>query len=306
MEFLSDLGQLVSYNEPLARHTGFGLGGPARWFVRPRTVAELQEVIRRCGREGVPVEILGQGANLLVSDDGVDAAVIHLGGLEFRKVNWASTPDLSERQGRVNHEKVNVVVDAGVDMNRLAREAVRRGLGGLECMAGIPGSMGGIIRMNAGGRFGQIADVVCQVTVLDESGRLRSLSGNEVGFRYRGTNLNGYVVYQACLELVPGDPNKLRGRFLDILNHKKKTQPLGEDSAGCVFRNPEGHSAGELIDRAGFKGFSVGGACVSPQHANFIIAKEGAMSRDVLGLIGRIRREVAERFGVELELEIEL
>ena len=173
-------------------------------------------------------------------------------------------------------------------------------------MAGIPGSMGGIVRMNAGGRFGQIADVVRRVTVVDEMGRLRMLSNQEIGFRYRGTNLNSSIICQADLELHPADPTELREQFLAIWNHKKETQPLGKNSAGCVFKNPEGHSAGELIDRAGLKGCSVGGATVSRCHANFIVTKEGATARDVLALIDRIRQEVADKFEIELELEIEL
>jgi len=307
MNFLSDMKEIVSKNEPLATHTTFGIGGPARWFVRPGSIDDLKEVIKRTRRDNISFNMLGQGANLLVNDDGVDGVVIRLDAPDFRKVHWGTNGDAGAdsplgKKGR----KVVVVANAGADMNRLAREAVRRGLSGLECMAGIPGTVGGIIRMNAGGPLGQIADVVRDITVIDEFGELRTLSNDEIGFRYRGIGLNGEVICRATLELEPGDPRKIRERFLAVLAHKRKTQPLSEDSAGCVFKNPPGHSAGELIERAGFKGRGVGGAYVSRRHANFIVAKEGATARDVLALVGRTRRAVLEQFGVGLDLEIEL
>ncbi|UCD27969.1 MAG: UDP-N-acetylmuramate dehydrogenase [Planctomycetota bacterium] len=307
MDFLSDLTQIVSYNQRLSPYTGFNLGGPVPWFVRPRTVDQLKEVIRRTRQENIPLRVLGYGANVLVGDEGVDGVVVRLGAADFLTVDWEPADGVNPgRPKGANGDTTAVVASAGVDMNRLAREAVRRGLEGLECMGGIPGTVGGIIRMNAGGRFGEIADVVRDITVIDEFGALHKLSRDEVGFGYRGTNLNGSVICWATLELKGGDPDKIQERFLAVWDHKKKTQPMGECSAGCVFKNTPEQSAGELIDLAGFKGRGIGGAYVSNQHANFIIAKEGATAHDVLTLIGWIRREVAERFGVELELEIEL
>lgn len=290
---------IISEHEPLAPRTWFGLGGPARWFVRPRGVDGLGAALRSCRQEERPAHILGFGANLLIGDDGVDGVVLSLDQPCFRRIDWGSD---RPRAG----DDVTITVGAGTDMSRLARDAVRRGLAGLECMGGIPGTLGGIIRMNAGGRFGQIADVVRDVTVVDENGDVRRLSKDEVGFTYRRTRLNGAVVCAATLVLRRDDPAALRKRFLEIWQYKKLSQPLADMSAGCVFKNPPGDSAGRLIEQAGLKGRSVGGACVSPRHANFIVAKEGATARDVLNLIGMIRREVAQRSGIELELEIEV
>jgi len=306
MTFLSDLSPMVTENEPLAPHASLGVGGRARWFARPRDVEDLTEVVRRCWRERVELRLLGLGANLLVSDDGVDGVVVRLNSAEFRRVSWSEDADSARTAGTARAEEVVVTAGAGADMNRLVLDSVRRGLSGLECMAGIPGTLGGIIRMNAGGRFGEIADVVRDVTVVDPYGAVRMMSREEVGFRYRGTDLGACAVCGASLVLRPGDPKAIRARFMEVWAYKRQTQPLTDATAGCVFKNPPGRSAGQLIDRSGLKGRSVGGACVSQHHANFIVAKEGATARDVLSLIGLIRREVAEQFGVELELEIEV
>jgi len=300
MDFLSDLSEIVTANEPLASHTYLRVGGPARWFARPRSIAQLQDLVRRCREQDVELLHLGLGANLLVSDEGVDAVVIRLSEPAFQSVNWG---------GEDAHKSSNPValsVAAGTDMHRLTLDAVRKGLGGLERMAGIPGTVGGILRMNAGGRFGNICDVVRDVTVVDGTGALRKLSQQEAGFRYRGSGLGGMVVCGVSLTLEPADPKLLRARFKELWETKKNTQPLADNSAGCVFKNPPGGSAGAMIDQAGLKGRRVGGAVISPKHANFIVTDAGATAQDVLTLIGVIRREVADRFGVELETEVQL
>jgi UDP-N-acetylmuramate dehydrogenase len=299
-DFLSDLSDIIVENEPLARHTLLRVGGPARWFARPRSVEQVRELVRRCRQEGVEVLPLGLGANLLVSDDGVDALVIRLSDPTFDRVEW------NTREGRRADNPVSITVPGGADMYRLINDTVRNGLGGLESLAGIPGTLGGLLRMNAGGRFGNICDVVEDVLAVDADGQMRSLTREQAGFRYRGSNLAGSVVCAANLSLQPGDPKQLRARFKEIWESKKKAQPLSDNSAGCVFKNPPGGSAGSMIDQAGLKGRRVGGAVVSPKHANFIVTEGGATAGDVLSLIGIIRREVADWFGVELETEVQL
>lgn len=299
-DFLSDLSEIVAENEPLAQHTCLRVGGPARWFARPRSIDQIRELVRRCRQEGVEVLPLGLGANLLVGDDGVDALVIRLSDPAFERVEWA------EGQVRRANEPAFITVAAGADMYRLIADAVRNGLGGLEVLAGIPGTVGGLLRMNAGGRFGNICDVVKDVDVVDADGQRRTVTREQAGFGYRGSRLAGTVVCGATLILEPGDPKQLRVRFKEIWELKKKTQPLSDNSAGCVFKNPSGGSAGSLIDQAGLKGRRVGGAVVSRKHANFIVTEAGAAAGDVLSLIGIIRREVADRFGVELETEVQM
>lgn len=294
------LSQIAIENEPLSQHTWFGLGGPARWFAEPTDIDELGSLVRVCYEHDIPIRALGLGANLLVCDDGVDDMVVRLKAPSFRHAQW---PAHGSRRG---NDEVTISVGAGTDIFWLVNEAGRHGLSGLECMGGIPGTLGGAIRMNAGGRHGQISNVVKNVTVVDANGTVRTLTADEMGFAYRHTELNGAIVCGATLKLIREDPEKVRQRIMEIWTDKRQTQPFDEASAGCVFRNPPGRNAGQLIDQAGLKGKRIGGATVSKQHANFIIAQEGATARDVLRLIGIIRREVAERFGVELELEIEV
>lgn len=295
----SDMSQVIAEREPLALHTTFGLGGPARWLATPRSVSEAGRIVDRCRQEEIEFLVLGLGANLLVCDDGVDGLVLRLSNTAFRQVDWP-TPD------GVRGSKVTVTAGAGVDMHRFVLESVRRGLAGLEGLAGIPGTLGGIIRMNAGGRWGQIEDVVREVTVVDEGGRTRRLTPPEIGFTYRNTRLGGAVVCEAKLELTVDDSAQVRRRFLDIWSQKSRVQPLGQPSAGCVFKNPPGQSAGRLIEQVGLKGRALGGAQVSNVHANFIVAQEGATADDVLALISLIQREVARRFAVTLELEVKV
>lgn len=299
----ANLGEVQS-RKPLAPLTRYHLGGSAEWFVRPQDTRQLAEVIARCRSANVPMRVLGGGANLLVDDEGVDGVVVHLDAPSFSSIQWV--PDVTISAGAVSHEPVLVRVGAGVDMARLTLESVRRGLAGLECMAGIPGSIGGIIRMNAGGRWGEIGNVVQDVSVIDASGELRTLGRDEAGFSYRHTRLKGEIVCGATLRLMPDDPAEVERRYQDIWAAKKAAQPLGAHSAGCVFKNPPGDSAGRLIDAAGLKNRRIGTAEVSGAHANFIVARKGGRARDVLELIGLVQRTVADRFGVDLELEIEV
>ncbi len=292
----ADLSEIVFERESLADLTSYRVGGPARWLARPRSIDDLARVVHRCAREDVPVFTLGRGANLLVSDEGVDGMVIRLDAPVFNRVEWPTA----------SNGGASVMAGGGTDMYRLVSESVRRGLAGLEGLGGIPGRLGGIVRMNAGGRWGQIADVVRDLTVVDPLGGIRRLSAAEAGFGYRRSNLGGMVVCQVRMELKREDPAAIRERFKVVWASKRRTQPMAELSAGCVFKNPPGGSAGLLIDRAGLKGHAVGGARVSELHANFIVVRPGTAADDIFTLIGRIRREVARRFGVELDLEIEV
>ncbi len=287
-------------SEPLASHTSYRVGGPARWLAQPPDIEQLARLVQRCRSNGIDWYILGAGANLLVGDEGVDGMVIQLDAPAFRRVQWpASTNGDASEVGTVR-------VGGGADMMRLIRESVRRGWAGLEGLAGIPGTIGGIIRMNAGGRWGQIADVVSEVTVVDREGQVRTLQPEAIRFGYRTSGLAGAIVCAATLRLRRGDPARLRKRLLSIWRTKQEAQPFNEPSAGCVFKNPPNASAGALIDRAGLKGACVGNARVSEKHGNFIVTAPGATAADILSLIALIRERVAELFGIALETEIEM
>lgn len=258
---------------PLAPHTTMKIGGPAEFFFEPRSIEELAAVDRPC-------RILGSGANLLVRDVGVRGIVIRLSKLNARR---------------------GLYVEAGANLATLVKETVGEGLAGLECLAGVPASVGGAIAMNAGGRHGEIGSVVKCVDVLD-GGVVRRLTREEVGFRYRGTALGARVVLGAEFELRP-DPDARR-RYDEILAAKKATQPLGCRNAGCMFRNPAGLPAGRLIEEAGLKGAAVGGVHVSRKHANFFVNDGSGTADDVFRLVDLVRGTVRHRLGAELELEI--
>ncbi len=293
MRWLDEICPGVEHNVPLAGLTWFHLGGPAAHMVHPDGSAQLGDILRRARAEGVLVKVLGGGANILVRDDGFDGLVIRLDGEAFQKVV-------------IDGDRVRA--GAGASLVRLVRHCSRIGLAGLEGLAGVPGTVGGGIRMNAGGRHGEIGDVVESVEVVDPDLHCdrRVLSRAEAGFAYRRTALGDALVVGATLKLRRDDPRRVYARFRDIWRQKRESQPLGEHSAGCIFTNPPGDSAGRLIDQAGLKGETIGRAHVSRRHANFIIGDQGATADQVLRLIDRVRQRVRDRFGTELELEIDV
>jgi UDP-N-acetylmuramate dehydrogenase len=265
--------------------------------------------VRRALEIDPALRVLGDGANLLVDDEGVEELVVKLdprGGIEGNEL------------GRVEWDASGAVrAGAGANLPAMITEAVRRGLGGIEGLAGVPASLGGALVMNAGGAFGQIADVVVAVEGIDRAGRAVRLERGQIAFGYRASGLEGLVITGAELRLTPGDKDALRARLKEVMDKKKGSQPLRENSAGCVFKNPvldrdvEGVggrgqrvSAGMLIDRAGLKGLRAGGASVSEVHANFVVTGDGARARDVIDLIGEVRRRVLDRFGVTLATEV--
>ncbi len=287
----SGLEEIVAEDAPLARHTWFKIGGPARWLITPRSVEELQAAAVRCIENEIPVYVLGLGANLLVSDKGVDGAVFRLSEDFWR---------------RVKLDENGVEVGAGVDMQKLLLRTVRQGLSGLECLAGIPGTVGGGIRMNAGGKFGDIGARVTRVTAMDARGMVFERTKDDLVFDYRSTNISAKFILGAHLELEEDDPDRIMRKVKEIWMYKRNSQPLNTKNAGCIFKNPRGLSAGALIDQAGLKGFRIGGAEISDKHANFIIAHPGCTADDVLKLIRIVREKVAEKNEIELESEVQI
>lgn len=280
--------------------TWFGIGGRADRLATPTTDDELAA----CLMLDPELVVLGDGANLLVDDPGVAALVVSLRGPRF--TGWT----IDDRTGAVR-------VGAGANLPKLINEAVRRGLAGLEGLAGIPASVGGALVMNAGGAFGQIADAVVRVHARRRDGSPITLERRDIAFDYRRSGLHDLVITDAELALTPAEPAALRTRLLEVMEYKKASQPMAAKSAGCVFKNPTLHadlpsiaargsrvSAGLLVDRAGCKGLAVGGASVSHRHANFIVTAHGARAGDVIDLLRLVRQRVDDTFGVRLEPEI--
>jgi UDP-N-acetylmuramate dehydrogenase len=292
---LKSFTDITAENAPLAQFTTFGIGGPARYLVEPRSVDELVGVLDALSSEGVPFRILGGGANLLIPDEGVRCAVIRLAG------------ELAER----SCDGARATAGAAVPLGRLVSECAKRGLSGAEGLAGIPGTIGGALVMNAGGRWGRMGDITESANVLArDDGRsavARVLDKAAIRFGYRESSLRGEVILGAMLALRQDDPAHVAETTRGCLDEKRRTQDLKAKSAGCAFKNPpQGPSAGALIDGAGLKGARVGGAQVSRIHANFIVNTADATARDVTELINLVRDKVFAVSGVRLELEIEL
>lgn len=274
----------------LSAFTTLKVGGPADTIAFPRDAEEASMLVRDCASRGELWRVLGCGSNLLVADAGVRGTVIHTRHLRTCRI---------ESGGRV-------VAGAGLPTSTLLSETRRAGLGGLECVVGYPATVGGAARMNAGGRWGETGARIESVIVVDEAGEIREMTRDECCFGYRKSALGRFVVAEVVFRLPEVDPAEYRRTIEDIHAQKSAAQPLGDPSAGCMFRNPEGNSAGRLIDAAGLKGRTRGGAMVSTVHGNFIVNRGGATCDDVLRLRDEVRDEVLSRFGVELEGEVEV
>ena len=298
-QLIGDLDVQVEFDAPIGARTWYGIGGRADTLVRPGSEAALAELLRRCRDSDTPLRVLGAGANLLVDDDGVDGIVVHLEGPAFQAIRF-----------NLDGEVDRMHAMAGGDLFKAVTEATRRGLAGLERMAGIPATIGGAVRMNAGGAHGSLGEIVESVTCLEARGRSVTYPASELRFGYRATNITDPIVLAVTLRLPPEDPVTVRSRVKEIMRWKKSTQPLGHGSAGCTFRNPldeatgEHFPAGRLIDEAGCKGLAVGGATVSPRHANFIVTDPSATARHVVALLDMVRRRVLDHCGIRLEEEV--
>jgi UDP-N-acetylmuramate dehydrogenase len=291
MNLLTGLENVARQGEPLAMHTWFQLGGPAQYFAEPETVEQLTTLVRRCHDEGVEMRLLGQGSNILVRDEGVPGMVLHL-----------SSPTFCE----IRVEGRSLTVGGGALLGRAVTTAVHRGLAGLETLIGIPGTVGGALHGNAGTHSGDIGQWTLEATVIATNGEVHHRSSDELVFGYRRSSLDDLVILEASCQLEEDNPHELAQRMQKHWIVKKASQPMGHQSAGCVFKNPRGASAGELIDNAGLKGTRIGGAVVSDRHANFIIAEPECTAQDVLRLIELVRGQVRDRMGIELELELEV
>ncbi len=287
-------GERLREGEPLNRHTSARIGGPADFFVAMESAEALAEAVREARRQGVRYFILGAGSNVLVSDKGVRGLIIK---------NRTSAITFKE-QG----ETILVHAESGVGLPTLARQCLLRGASGLEWAATVPGTVGGAVVGNAGAHGSDTAAALQSATVLHEDGEIRRWTAAELKFGYRKSALkNGErgVVLAAEFLLTRGDPNQMQARVDTFVAHRKRTQPPGA-SIGSMFKNPSGDYAGRLIEAAGLKGMQIGKAQISPIHANFFVNLGGASAKDVYALISLAQSKVREKFGVELELEIEL
>lgn len=283
-------GGSVKLAEPMSLHTTFRIGGPADYFVEPAGAKKAMDTIIICRRQKMPCYVVGRGSNLLVGDRGIRGVVVHIGD----SVSNCAV------EGR------KIYAEAGISLAALAHVALDKSLEGLEFAAGIPGSLGGALVMNAGAYGGEMKDVVKAVQVFTPDGLLRWVDAKDMDFGYRTSMLQkeGGIALAAEIELREGDSSLIKTRMAELSVRRRTKQPLEYPSAGSTFKRPEGHFAGKLIQDCGLAGFSVGGAAVSQKHCGFVINKGDATAADVLELCEYIQDKVKEKFDVRLEKEI--
>lgn len=295
-QLLEQLEQIVGKDgvrlaEPMSRHTTFRVGGPADVLVTPDRNA-LAQVVALCKKEQTPYCIIGNGSNLLVGDGGIRGVVI-------------------ETKGALNTLRADgerIVAGAGALLSQAASRAASQGLSGMEFAAGIPGTVGGAVVMNAGAYGGEMKDIIESVTVLDQDCREKVLSVEELELGYRSSSIlkNGYIVLEAVFHLAAGDEAQIKARMQELAGQRMAKQPLEYPSAGSTFKRPEGYFAGKLIMDAGLRGYQVGGAQVAEKHCGFVINRGGATAADIVKLMEDVKCEVERQFHVTLEPEVKM
>lgn len=280
----------IRKDEPMRTHTTFRVGGPADYFVTPETDEEIAEVIRACREYEIPYYIVGNGSNLLVGDKGFRGVVIQI----FKSMN------------RITVDGESLKAQAGCGLAQIANAALESGLAGFEFAAGIPGTLGGAVVMNAGAYGGEMKDILVSVTVLTKDGEKKVLSVDELKLGYRTSIIpeNEYIVLGAEIQLKAGDRTEIKARMDELREQRVSKQPLEYPSAGSTFKRPEGYFAGKLIQDAGLKGYTVGGARVSEKHSGFVINVGGATASDIQELMARVTEIVKDQAGVTLEPEV--
>ena len=282
---------VVRRNEPMAKHTTLHVGGPADVYVEPASEEDLAAVVKFCSWRDVPFFVIGRGSNLLVRDGGFRGVVICLSHANFSRIEVAD--------GRLR-------CGAGAKLKNVAVEARRQGLSGMEFLEGIPGSVGGALRMNAGAMGGATFEVVESVRLMDFDGNVRELTPKEMSVEYRGCGaLKNHIALGAVFKGLPDSQESILQR-MSAFSRKRWTSQPAAPSAGCMFKNPETIPAGKLIDELGLKGTRVGGAVVSAEHGNFLVNDGNATARDVLELIALLKRRAKAERGIKLQVEVEI
>ncbi len=282
------------FDEPMKTYTTFRVGGPAKWMAAPEDEQQLRIILKICKETNTPYFVLGRGSNLLVSDNGFDGVVINL-----RKHFNTITTD---------KEAKTITAEAGASLPAVSQAALAAGLTGLEFAAGIPGTMGGGLFMNAGAYGGELKQIVTEATVMTKNGVIRNVPGDEMelGHRLSCFMKTGETILSVTMQLADGDPEAIKAMMDDFNGRRRDKQPLEYPSAGSTFKRPTGYFAGKLIEDAGLKGFSVGGAQVSEKHAGFVINTGNATASDIWNLCQEVQKKVFAQFGVELEPEIQM
>lgn len=278
-------------NEPMSQHTSFRVGGPAELFLKPEA-GHIGDIIYLCHQNGMPYVVLGNGSNILVADSGIAGVVIEIGN------------NLSD----ISINKNKIIAGAGATLSNCAQAAAQKGLSGMEELAGIPGSIGGAVTMNAGAYGGEIKNILSRVKVINQQGEMQTLPVEELQLGYRTSVIqqNHFIVVEAEFELCEGEESQIRQKMKELSQRRIEKQPLDYPSAGSTFKRPPNNYAGKLIMDAGLAGYRVGGAMVSQKHCGFIINYDHATATDIMSLIQQVQQKVYDQFQIWLEPEVRI
>jgi UDP-N-acetylmuramate dehydrogenase len=282
----------IKIDEPMKMHTSFRVGGSADILVTPVSVSQLSEILKLCKRENVPILFMGNGTNLIVSDNGIRGVVIKI----YDNINGCSV------------ENDTIRAYGGILLSKLSSVALENGLTGLEFASGIPGTLGGAVAMNAGAYGGEMKDVVFETEYMDNDGELKVLRNEEHEFGYRTSFIQKQsgMVIRSVLKLRKGNKDDIKALMRDLTKRRQEKQPLDMPSAGSIFKRPEGYFAGKLIEDSGLRGYQIGGAQVSSKHCGFIVNTGNATARDIINLIKHVQATVKMKFGVEMQTEVKI
>lgn len=285
----------ISYDEPMSKHTSFKTGGVAECYVKIDNIDDLREMLNIAKKNNIPITILGNGSNVLVLDGGIKGFVLNIRINKIEMINY-------------NKKDIYATIGAGIKMSMLGHLLLRNEITGFEELAGIPGTIGGAIRMNAGAHGKEIKDIVKSVKCMDYEGNIKEFQNDEMRFEYRRSMLKEekYIVLEAIFELQKGIESEIKAKMDEYANFRKERQPIEYASAGSTFKRGKDFITAQLIDQAGLKGLKVGDAEVSTKHAGFIINKGNATAKDILTLIEKVKEEVQKKFGKNIELEVEI
>ena len=282
------------YDEPMAKHTSFKIGGPADVFIKVDNIEELKETLDLSKQNQIPLTIIGNGSNLLVTDKGIRGitAKLNLKDIEIKNEN----------------NKQIIKVDAGVPVGLLAQKLLKEEIAGFEELSGIPGTIGGAVIMNAGAHGKELKDILKKVTAMDYNGNIHEFTNEECQFSYRNSRFQKekYIILQATLELEKGNSTEIKEKMDEYMQFRKEKQPIEYPNAGSTFKRGEDFVTAKLIDEAGLKGYKVGGAQVSKKHAGFIVNVDNAKAKDVIELTDYIKEKIEEKFGKKINLEIQI
>ena len=282
------------FKEPMKKHTAFKIGGPADTFIKVDSIEDLKEILKLSKNNNIPINIIGNGSNLLVTDKGIRGIVLKI--------------DLKNLEIKEKDNKIEIVADSGVPLGLLAQKLLKEEITGFEELSGIPGTIGGAVIKNAGAHGKELKDILKKVTAMDYNGNIHEFTNEECLFSYRNSRFQKekYIILQATLELEKGNSTEIKEKMDEYMQFRKEKQPIEYPNAGSTFKRGEDFVTAKLIDEAGLKGYKVGGAQVSKKHAGFIVNVDNATAKDVIELTDYIKEKIEEKFGKKINLEIQI